>query len=211
MAPITVPFIQSDCTVKSQSNSEKNKSISQLPIQHQKVRSLSLAKGWWGAAPVWSSGSEKGELADDRLESGGSAGQTWAQTWISNLPRPAARDPHSLLMLCRLCLQMNESKWNYSRFGQNYCLSANCQVSTPSLKIHWFQLLYFPTFVSIVLNIAIYRVFFLTGPTQKSSKYGTGPPQYRKMTKFTGDGKNPLLKKWKSMSESVRPSLFAVS
>ena len=40
-----------------------------------------------------------------------------------------------------------------------------------------------------------YRVFFLTGPTQKSSKYGTGPPQYRKMTKFTGDGKNPLLKK----------------
>ena len=55
------------------------------------------------------------------------------------------------------------------------------------------------------------QVFFLTGPTQKSSKYGTGPPQYRKMTKFTGDGKNPLLKKWKSMSQSVRPSLFAVS
>ena len=40
-----------------------------------------------------------------------------------------------------------------------------------------------------------YRVFFFTGPTQKSSKYGTGPPQYRKITKFTGDGKNPLVKK----------------
>ena len=33
----------------------------------------------------------------------------------------------------------------------------------------------------------IYRVFFFTGPTQKSSKYGTGPPQYKKMTKFIKD------------------------
>ena len=30
--------------------------------------------------------------------------------------------------------------------------------------------------------INIYRVFFFTGPTQKSSKNGTGPPQYRNMT-----------------------------
>ena len=27
---------------------------------------------------------------------------------------------------------------------------------------------------------------FLTGPAQKSSKYGTGPPQQEKMTKYTG-------------------------
>ena len=28
--------------------------------------------------------------------------------------------------------------------------------------------------------------FFFTGPTQKSSKYGIGPPQQEKMTKYTG-------------------------
>ena len=32
----------------------------------------------------------------------------------------------------------------------------------------------------------IYRVTFLTGPAQKSSKYGTGPTQQQKMTKYTG-------------------------
>ena len=32
----------------------------------------------------------------------------------------------------------------------------------------------------------MYRVVFLTGPAQKSSKYGTGPPQQKKMTKYTG-------------------------
>ena len=32
----------------------------------------------------------------------------------------------------------------------------------------------------------LYRVIFLTGPAQKSSKYGTGPPQQEKMTKYTG-------------------------
>ena len=32
---------------------------------------------------------------------------------------------------------------------------------------------------------------FLTGPAQKSSKYGTGPAQLRKMIKFAEDGKNP--------------------
>ena len=26
----------------------------------------------------------------------------------------------------------------------------------------------------------------MTGPAQKSSKYGTGPPQQKKMTKYTG-------------------------
>ena len=31
-----------------------------------------------------------------------------------------------------------------------------------------------------------YRVVFLTGPTQKSSKYGTGPPQQEKITRYTG-------------------------
>ena len=31
-----------------------------------------------------------------------------------------------------------------------------------------------------------YRVIFLTGPAQKSSKYGTGPPQQQKMTNYTG-------------------------
>ena len=31
-----------------------------------------------------------------------------------------------------------------------------------------------------------YRVVFLTGPTQKSFKYGIGPPQQEKMTKYTG-------------------------
>ena len=35
-----------------------------------------------------------------------------------------------------------------------------------------------------------YMVSFFTGPAQKSSKYGTGPTQWRKMTKFTEDGKN---------------------
>ena len=32
----------------------------------------------------------------------------------------------------------------------------------------------------------MYRVIFLTGPAQKSSKYGTGPTQQQKMTKYTG-------------------------
>ena len=32
----------------------------------------------------------------------------------------------------------------------------------------------------------MYRVTFLTGPAQKSSKYGTGPTQQQKMTKYTG-------------------------
>ena len=36
---------------------------------------------------------------------------------------------------------------------------------------------------AIIVN---YRVVFLTGPTQKSSKYGTGPPQQEKLTKYTG-------------------------
>ena len=31
-----------------------------------------------------------------------------------------------------------------------------------------------------------YRVTFLTGPAQKSSKYGTGPTQQQKMSKYTG-------------------------
>ena len=33
---------------------------------------------------------------------------------------------------------------------------------------------------------SIYRVAFSNCPTQKSSKYGTGPPQQEKMTKYTG-------------------------
>ena len=32
----------------------------------------------------------------------------------------------------------------------------------------------------------LYRVTFLNGPAQKSSKYGTGPTQQQKMTKYTG-------------------------
>ena len=32
----------------------------------------------------------------------------------------------------------------------------------------------------------MYRVSFLTGPAQKSSKYGTGPGQQQKLTKYTG-------------------------
>ena len=32
---------------------------------------------------------------------------------------------------------------------------------------------------------------FLTGPAQRSLKYGTGPIQKRKMTKFSENGKNP--------------------
>ena len=32
----------------------------------------------------------------------------------------------------------------------------------------------------------MYWVTFLTGPAQKSSKYGTGPTQQQKMTKYTG-------------------------
>ena len=35
-------------------------------------------------------------------------------------------------------------------------------------------------------EITIYRVIFLTGPAKKSSKYGTGPTQQQKMTKYTG-------------------------
>ena len=34
--------------------------------------------------------------------------------------------------------------------------------------------------------VILYRVIFLTGPAQKSSKYGTGPTQQQKMTKYTG-------------------------
>ena len=41
----------------------------------------------------------------------------------------------------------------------------------------------------------IYRVVFLTGPTQKSSKYGTGPPQQEKMTKYTGSAQDLLTQK----------------
>ena len=40
-----------------------------------------------------------------------------------------------------------------------------------------------------------YRVVFLTGPTQKSSKYGTGPPQQEKMTKYTGPTQDLLTEK----------------
>ena len=35
-------------------------------------------------------------------------------------------------------------------------------------------------------DLVIYRVTFLTGPAQKSSKYGTGPTQQQKITKYTG-------------------------
>ena len=45
---------------------------------------------------------------------------------------------------------------------------------------------------AIVVN---YRVVFLTGPTQKSSKYGTGPPQQEKMTKYTGPTQDLLTQK----------------
>ena len=41
----------------------------------------------------------------------------------------------------------------------------------------------------------MYRVVFLTGPTQKSSKYGTGPPQQEKMTKYTGSAQDLLTQK----------------
>ena len=41
----------------------------------------------------------------------------------------------------------------------------------------------------------IYRVVFLTGPTQKSSKYRTGPPQQEKMTKYTGPTQDLLTQK----------------
>ena len=37
-----------------------------------------------------------------------------------------------------------------------------------------------------VLLLLTYRVFFLTGSAPKSSKYGTGSTQQRKMTKYTG-------------------------
>ena len=46
--------------------------------------------------------------------------------------------------------------------------------------------------VFVLLDISITRVFFYWSYPEK---YGTGPPQYRKITLFTGDGKNPLLKK----------------
>ena len=54
-------------------------------------------------------------------------------------------------------------------------------------KVEFFQILTFPD--SDFLHK--YRVSFLTGPAQKSSKYGTGPTNNEKMTKFTKDGKNP--------------------
>ena len=40
-----------------------------------------------------------------------------------------------------------------------------------------------------------YRVIFSNGPTQKSSKYGTGPPQQEKMTKYTGPTQDLLTQK----------------
>ena len=36
---------------------------------------------------------------------------------------------------------------------------------------------------------------FLTGPTQKSSKYGSGLPQQEKMTKYTGPTQDLLTQK----------------
>ena len=47
----------------------------------------------------------------------------------------------------------------------------------------------------ININILCYRVVFLTGPTQKSSKYGIGPPQQEKMTKYTGPTQDLLTQK----------------
>ena len=38
---------------------------------------------------------------------------------------------------------------------------------------------------------SIYRVSFLTGPAQKSFKYGTGPTQQQKLTKYTGPTQGP--------------------
>ena len=38
-----------------------------------------------------------------------------------------------------------------------------------------------------------YRVFHLTGPPPKSSKYGTGPPNKKKITKYTGPTQNRFL------------------
>ena len=40
--------------------------------------------------------------------------------------------------------------------------------------------------VNHMVSILLYRVFFSTGPTPKTSKYGTGPTQLQKMTKYTG-------------------------
>ena len=62
---------------------------------------------------------------------------------------------------------------------------------------------------SLSLNIK-YRVFFLTGPTQKSSKYGTGPPQYRKMTKFIKDS-NISTNKSESPSQSLSDLNFSAN
>ena len=42
------------------------------------------------------------------------------------------------------------------------------------------------SFQSTKCKIMKYRVSFLTGPAQKSSKYGTGPAQQQKLTKYTG-------------------------
>ena len=41
-----------------------------------------------------------------------------------------------------------------------------------------------------VEGIYIYRVFFSEGPTQKSSKYGIGPSQQDKITKYAGHTKS---------------------
>ena len=60
---------------------------------------------------------------------------------------------------------------------------------------------------------------FLTGPTQKSSKYGTGPPQQEKMTKYTGPIQDLLTQKsykygtWNFIKRNclLKTLLFSVS
>ena len=51
---------------------------------------------------------------------------------------------------------------------------------------------------------------FFTGPTQKSSKYGTGPPQYKKMTKFIKDN-NISTKKVKVQVRACQTLIFLLT
>ena len=65
--------------------------------------------------------------------------------------------------------------------------------------MQWFHVYTYMNVLSVVHGTLVQwsgtGCFFFTGPTQKSSKYGTGPPQQEKMTKYTGPTQDLLTQK----------------
>ena len=56
------------------------------------------------------------------------------------------------------------------------------------------------------MKVDVQGVFFSNGPTKKSSKYGTGPPQQEKMTKYTGPIQDLLTQKSSKYGTGTPPA-----